>query len=245
MRTFIAIGCALMLMVAFPAAADLKVEGTRVVLDSGKQMESIRIKNTGESPLMVQSWIDDGDADAMPENLRVPLTTTTPIFRLNPGARRDIHVRVAEPSHLPLDRESMFWLNIVDVPGREAGGNRAAIEQAVHWRMKVFHRPAGLPGKPNAAIDAVEWNIRYSDSGALVLHARNPSAYFVSLRKVVLNGRAVAVSAVDAAIAPYEDWTHALDEDQPTLPTKPLLQITWIDGEGRLHQWHGQVASGM
>lgn len=244
MRTFIVISYVLMLMLAFPAAADLKVEGTRVVLEGSRKTGSIRIKNTGESPVLIQSWIDDGDADAKPENMRVSLTTTTPMFRLNPGARRDINVRVAEPAHLPPDRESLFWLNVLDVPGREANGNHAAIEQAVQWRMKVFHRPAGLLGKPEAAIDALEWDIRRSDSGALELYARNPSAYFVSLRTVALNGRAVAVSAADAVVAPYAEWRHALDEDQPTFPAKPLLQITWIDGEGRLHQWEGQVAPG-
>lgn len=244
MRIFIFISCFLMLMLAFPAAADLKVEGTRVVLDGNRQTGSIRIKNTGESPVLIQSWIDDGDADAKPENMRVSLTTTTPMFRLNAGARRDINVRVAEPAHLPPDRESLFWLNILDVPGREANGNHSVIEQAVQWRMKVFHRPAGLVGKAEAAIDALEWEIRRSDSGALVLHARNPSAYFVSLRRVVLDGRMVAVSAADAAVPPYDEWSHVLDEDQRELPAAPLLQLTWIDGEGRLHQWSGQATTG-
>lgn len=244
MRTFIPVICVLMLAITFPAAADLKVEGTRVVLEGGKQAGSVRINNTGEAAVVVQSWIDDGDADAKPERLRVPLATTTPLFRLDPGARRDIEVRVAEPTQLPLDRESMFWLNILDVPRREAHGRRTAIEQAVHWRLKVFHRPAGLPGKPDTAIDAVKWSIHRSSSGTLALHARNPSAYFVSLRKVVLNGRAVAVSAVDAAVAPYAEWSLALDEEQLGLPANPVLQITWIDGEGRQHQWNGHAATG-
>ena len=245
MRILNIVCCGLMLMLAFPAAADLKVEGTRVVLDGSKQGDSIRIGNTGDAPVMVQTWIDDGDAYAKPETLRVPLATTTPMFRLNPGTRRDIHVRTVESEHLPRDRESLFWLNILDVPAREADGNRAAIEQAVHWRLKVFHRPAGLSGKPEAAIDALKWEIRRSTSGALVLHARNPSAYFVSLRKVVLNGNPVAVSAVDAAVPPYDEWSQGLDEAQVVLPSAPLLQITWIDDEGRLHQWSGQAVNGL
>ncbi|AEM51475.1 fimbrial biogenesis chaperone [Stenotrophomonas maltophilia] len=244
MRTFNVISCVLMVMLAFPAAADLKVGGTRVVLDGGRQKGSIRISNTGESPVVVQSWVDDGDADATPENLRVPLMTTAPLFRLNAGARRDIDVRVAEPGHLPLDRESLFWLNILDVPGRDANGQNAAIEQAVHWRMKVFYRPAGLPGKPEAAIDALQWEIDRSEAGTPLLRARNPSPYFVSLRMVTLNGYMIPLSAVDAAVPPFAQWSHTLDERQPYLPAQPSLQITWIDGEGRLHEWTGRAADG-
>lgn len=243
MRTLNFITGVLLLVLAFPVAADLKVDGTRVVLDGDAQSGAIRISNSGDAPVLVQSWIDDGDVDAKPEHLRVPLTTTTPMFRLNAGERRNIQVRVAQPGQLPLDRESLFWLNVLDVPARNAGESRTAVEQAVHVRLKVFHRPVGLPGKPEAAVDALQWHIGRSTSGLPVLRALNPSPYFVSLRTVALNGRAVPVSAVDAAVAPFSEWSQVLDEDPSSHASHPSLQLAWIDGEGRVHDWIGLVGS--
>ena len=244
MRPMNLISCVLLLVLSFPAAADLKVHGTRVVLDGDVQAGTIRISNSGDAPVLVQSWIDSGEADAKPEQLRVPLTTTTPMFRLNPAERRNIQVRVAAPGQLPADRESLFWLNILDVPARNAGGSRTAVEQAVHVRLKVFHRPAGLPGKPEEAVDAMQWDIQRSETGAWVLRALNPSPYVVSLRTVALSGRVVPVSAVDAAVPPYGEWRQVLAEDGSPHDLHPSLQLTWIDGEGRVHDWAGQVRSG-
>lgn len=243
MRIVNFISCVLLLALSFPAAADLEIHGTRVVLDADAQAGAVRIVNSGGTPVLVQNWIDGGEADAKPEQLRVPLTTTAPMFRLDPDERRNIQVRVAEPGQLPLDREALFWLNILDVPARNAGGSRAAVEQAVHVRLKVFHRPAALSGKPEAAVDALQWQIRRSEAGLMQLRALNPSPYFVSLRTVALNGRTVPVSAVDAAVPPFGEWSQALGED-PFPDASPLsLQLTWIDGEGRVHDWTGQVGS--
>ncbi|KRG52538.1 fimbrial biogenesis chaperone [Stenotrophomonas beteli] len=244
MRPLNVISYVLLLLLSFPVAADLKLHGTRVVLDGAVQAGAIRISNTGDAPVLVQSWVGGGDADTKPELLRVPLTATTPMFRLNPGERRNINVRVVEPGQLPLNRESLFWLNILDVPARTSDQSRTTVEQAVHVRLKVFHRPAGLPGKPEAAVDALQWRIGRSASGAPVLRALNPCPYYVSLRTVTLNGRALPVSAIDAAIPPFGEWSRELDQEPSAYSSHPSLQLAWIDDEGLVHEWTGHAESG-
>lgn len=240
MRLTLPIAC-LLLGIAFPAMADLTVAASRVVHQAGSSSTPVRIRNTGDAPVLIQSWVDGGEVDAQPAQLRTPLVATPPLFRLNPGGRRDIYVRAAEPAGLPQDRESLLWLNILDVPARKAD-EAAVVEQAVRWRLKLFHRPEGLPGKPDAAIKSLQWTITRSEDGGMELRARNPSAYHVSLRTLAVGKRELAVSTADAVIPPYGEWKHLLDAGQLPLPPQPTLQITWIDGEGRHHPWSAQAA---
>lgn len=61
-----------------PAYAGVVVGGTRVVFNEGSKEQTIQITNQGKVPAMVQSWIDDGDANARPRTIRVPFVLTPP-----------------------------------------------------------------------------------------------------------------------------------------------------------------------
>ncbi len=230
------LACMLMLLgVALPAAADLHVNATRVLHQEGSGPARVRIRNTGEAASLIQSWIDLGDASVAPEHLKAPLITTPPLFRLDGGKRRDIHVRAADIASLPTDRETLLWLNILEVPARKPGKGKSLFEHAVQWRLKVIHRPAGLPGKPEAAATAVQWSFAEEDDGSLVLHARNASAYYVSLRELKLAGQVLPLVVRKAQIPPYGNWTQRVpgqaDASNGSLP----LQVEWLDDQGFVH----------
>lgn len=218
-----------LLLAATPLAwADLRVDGTRVVLDESAGMASVRVGNRAEAPSLVQAWIDDGTGETELEALRQPLAVTTPLFRVAPRATRDIGLRLVDPAALARDRESMFWLNILDLMAR--GPQERALEVAMHWRMKVFHRPAGLPGDPSKAAEAVEWRIRDGK-----LEARNPTAYFVSLGELKLNGSAVPMDAALSSIAPFSTWATAVNGDRAEVRevARPwVLDVLWLDDVG-------------
>ena len=59
------------------------IMGTRVVYPATQKSISIRLNNDNESPALVQSWLDDGDAAAPPESVHVPFIITPPIFRMD------------------------------------------------------------------------------------------------------------------------------------------------------------------
>ncbi|RDL19866.1 pili/flagellar assembly PapD-like chaperone [Serratia fonticola] len=53
---------------------------------------------------------------------------------------------------LPMDKESVFWLNVLEVPAKSqatTGENR--LQMAFRPRIKLFFRPKGLDGNPNDA----------------------------------------------------------------------------------------------
>lgn len=227
------LACMLLITVPTAAWADLRVNATRVVHQSGSNTTtSIRIQNVGTLPSLIQSWIDDGDEDAPLERLRPALFVTPPAFRLDAGSNRDIQIRAADTSSLPKDRESLLWLNIVDVPARATSTAPRSLEFAMRWRLKVFHRPAGLPGSADAAPLALQWQLRTDLQGRAVLQATNATPYFVSLAQLTLGGQPIPLDASAAQVPPKGQWTHVLPNAPVLRRSDVPLSVGWIDARG-------------
>lgn len=233
-----------LLLLSIPglALADLRVGATRVVYDGGSTAASnLRIHNIGKTVSLIQVWLDEGQQDAALENLRTPYVATPALFRLEAGKNRDIQVRPVDASKLPADRESLLWLNILDVPARTKGDDAAPLEFAMRWRLKIFHRPTGLQGNAASAPDKLQWSMDVDGEGHPTLRADNPSPYFVSLSKVVLGGREVPIEADHAQVRPLSAWRIRADLLRPT-QTSTALQITWLDDVGVEHVTDAEVS---
>ena len=51
------------------ASASVIIDGTRVVYPQKAREVTVQLHNTGETPSLVQSWVDEGDKDATPDSL--------------------------------------------------------------------------------------------------------------------------------------------------------------------------------
>ncbi|WP_225934957.1 fimbria/pilus periplasmic chaperone [Escherichia coli] len=91
--------------------------GTRVVDPATQKRSSIRLNNDNESPALVQSWLDDGDAAAHPESVHVPFIINPPIFRMDSKSGQTVRIVYTGESR-PKDRESLFYLNVLDSPAK-------------------------------------------------------------------------------------------------------------------------------
>jgi len=183
---------------ALPASAAVTLQGTRIVHDAAKGRDvTVRATNSGEKAAMVQVWIDDGDSHARPENVRTP-------FRLTPADPRLLQAHQGQayrvtyaprPSEAPLptDRESVFYFNMLDIPPKPAdAAGKNLLQFAVRTRVKLFHRPAGLPGNARDAAGQLQWR---AQAGALLVS--NPSAYHVTVSTLTLpDGRKVEAEMI-------------------------------------------------
>lgn len=167
-------------LLAGTAQAGVVIDATRVVYPANRREVSVHLRNPGEMPALVQSWIDGGDAGARPGEAKSPFVLTPPLFRVEPAKGQTLRL-IYSGDALPTDRESLFWLNVLDIPPRSpadpAVPNR--LEMAFRHRMKIFYRPENLPGRAADAARAVTWSIVRS-GGQAVLEARNPTPYHVS-----------------------------------------------------------------
>lgn len=217
------------LLLSATAWADLRVDGTRVAYLESSGAASIRVRNMSEAPSLVQSWIDDGDRGASLEAQRPALIAIPPLFRLAPGASRDIVLRAASINGLPADRESLFWLNILEVPA--ADRSVVVMDIAMHIRMKIFYRPAALQDSPGTAVEKLRWRLR-GEGDCTVLHANNPTPYHVSLRGLRLDGKDLRVPPEHAVLAPFSEWRYAAQAGENASSEGAELTVAWIDDDG-------------
>ncbi|WP_219209317.1 fimbrial biogenesis chaperone [Variovorax boronicumulans] len=163
----------LMLGLQWSATAGVVLGGTRVVFAEKDREASIPMRNTGTSPYVVQAWIDAGEG-----HTKTPLLVTPPLSRLDPGAENILRI-LRVPGDLPADRESVFWLNVKEIPEKSREEN--VLQIAVRTRIKLFYRPAKLVGKAEDARSQLTWAVGPDAQGqGAVLKIGNPTGYHVT-----------------------------------------------------------------
>lgn len=162
--------------------AGVVISNTRVLYPAEAKEVSVKVSNNGDGPVLLQSWIDSGDVKAKPSTIKVPFVLTPPINRVEPGKGQTLRISYMGSS-LPVDRESIFWLNVLEVPAKSTETDKNRLQIAFRNRIKLFYRPAGLPGQANEAAKALTWNTQDGQ-----VQATNPTPYYVSLVNLSVNG---------------------------------------------------------
>ncbi|MES2251914.1 MAG: molecular chaperone [Pseudomonadota bacterium] len=191
----------LALCLPWPAGAGITLSGTRVILGEKDREASIPVKNTSTSPYVVQTWIDAGEGQN-----KTPLLVTPPLSRLDPGMENILRImRVA--GDLPADRESVFWLNVKEIPERSKEEN--VLQIAVRSRIKLFYRPARLAGRPEEARTQLQWVVSPGPEGrGAVLRVANPSAYHVTFTALDINDGQQKINA--DMVPPFGEASYPL-----------------------------------
>lgn len=199
---------ALLCFPAGPANANVVITGTRVIYDASNREVTIRMNNEGQKPALVQAWLDNGDTHSTPDSSQVPFMLSPPLFRVDPGKAQSMRMTYTQEP-LPADRESVFWLNVLDIPPRpekvESGDN--TLQLAFRSRLKVFFRPAGLAGSPDDAAGHLQWSLLPAENGSFYkLKIHNPGAYHVTLPDIqVMDGEQTADASGPNMVAPNSD----------------------------------------
>ncbi|MFC0695586.1 fimbria/pilus periplasmic chaperone [Paraburkholderia humisilvae] len=166
--------------------ASVTIGGTRVVYPLDQREVTVRLENDSKNPSLVQVWMDDGNADSKPGEAKVPFVITPPIFRMDPRKTQMLRVIFSGDATLPQDRESVYWLNVLDIPPKaEQKADTNTLQFAYRTRIKVFVRPPKLPGNPEEAPHQLEWKLVHAPQGkGQALAVSNPTPYFVSFSEI-------------------------------------------------------------
>ena len=168
--------------------ASVVIGGTRVIYNAKDRETTVKLTNEGKVPALTQAWLDNGDPKAAPSAINVPFTVTPPVARIDPGKGQTLRIiYTGEP--LPQDKESVFWLNVLEIPPKPSGDEIDAnkLQLAFRTRIKFFFRPAGLKGEPGEAPARLVWRLAQSGKQP-ALEARNPTPYHVSIVAVEVSG---------------------------------------------------------
>jgi P pilus assembly chaperone PapD len=207
--------CAVVVLAALiaskTASAGVVMNATRYVYDATATEITVKVSNTGRLPVLTQAWIDDGDARSTPERVDVPFNLTPPIARLESGKSQTLRISFTGGT-LPVDRESQFWINVLEVPPKSAEDEDSSkMQLAFRYRLKLFYRPEKLAGSANGAPEKLAWT-RTAD-GSLAVD--NPTAYHVTLNEVHLKLAGSELVVDPFAIAPFTSTTPKLTVPLP------------------------------
>ncbi|WP_392565587.1 molecular chaperone [Utexia brackfieldae] len=162
-------------------ANNIIVHGTRFIYAENEKEVTVQLNNTANRPAIAQVWLDNGDANESPDVIKTPFQITPPIARIESNGGQAIRIKLIDKTELATDRESLWWLNILDIPSITKNQNQeesSVLQLAIRSRFKFFYRPAGLGSREQAP-----------QKLALKTHGRsltvnNPTPFYLTLIQI-------------------------------------------------------------
>jgi len=218
------------------AQAGFTITGTRVIYDEADGEATVRLQHiTGEKPVLLQVWLDDGDPDAKPGTQDLPFVLTPSVSRVDPGNAQVVRIMRIR-NDLPMDRETLLFFNALEVPPAAESPtepNENRLYFAMQARMKFFYRPKGLKPTSGQAADLLRFALETDGDGQLQMRLRNPTPYHITVLNLALHAANAAEDATPLVkhketglapmVAPFSDVLVALNE---LAPNTSVAQLT-------------------
>jgi P pilus assembly chaperone PapD len=170
------------------AKAGIVIGGTRVVYISDHADETISIINKDEVlPYLIQAWVDPFDSN---DKSKPPFTVIPPVSRLDPLQEKVLRIMKTKGA-LPEDRESVFWLNIKNIPPASNRKTTNTLEIAIKTRIKLFWRPASLTATPENVALKMKWRV---DNHQLIVE--NPGPIHINIMDVAVDGKDIPLNII-------------------------------------------------
>ena len=207
-----------LLLNATSAWAGIVINSTRVIYPEGKKEVTARLDNQNEYPSLVQSWIDSGDKNEEINKIKVPFILLPPVTRIEPHQGQTLRINfTGEGFNLPSDRESVYWLNVLDIPPKASGDTGNQLQMAIRTRIKLFFRQKALQSLSAAeAAEKLTWRV-ISDNKKLILEAENNSPFYVSVSSVYAGTGKSSVRADGKMIDPFGKATYTFAGKNSTI----------------------------
>lgn len=199
-----------------PVLADnIVINGNRFIYPQSEKEITVQLTNTSARPALAQVWLDNGDPNVSPENISTPFVITPPISRIDGQGGQSIRIRLSSATTLPTNKESLWWLNVLDIPaavkktGPDAGGE---LQMAIRSRLKFIYRPAGLSGREQAAEKLV------LKGAGNTMTISNPTPFYITLvaflpdHAKALNSEAVMLEPESTKQVTFRSAVHAGDQ---------------------------------
>ncbi|KVZ01196.1 molecular chaperone [Burkholderia ubonensis] len=182
-------------LLAGAAHASIVPDRTRVIFNEGEQAAIVTITNKSATyPYLVQSWIEDAKGN----RITSPLMVVPPLQRVEANERNVLRIAKLPGTALPADRETVFYLNIREVPPKTDTPN--ALQIALHTQMKLFYRPKGV--QPSRDEDTTLPMTLRVDAAAHKLVFDNPTPFHVTVVDVAAGAQKTPVLPDPVMVSP-------------------------------------------
>lgn len=162
------------LTVATNTQAGVSLDRTRLVLTGDENSASVNLKNTSpDIPFLAQSWVENESG----QKVSSPLVALPPLQRLDGDQKGVVRItKTAEIGLLPQDRESLFYLNVREIPPAPKQAN--VLQMAMQSRIKLFYRPTAII--PEKAGMVWQDKLIFKKQGDKFI-AENPTPYYITI----------------------------------------------------------------
>ncbi|RYC47398.1 fimbrial biogenesis chaperone [Pectobacterium zantedeschiae] len=173
------IGCLFLMPSAYSA---LSLDRTRVIFNDDEQSATVMLMNqNAENPFLAQSWL----TDERHNKVTTPLMVLPPLQRIEAKGYSLIRlVKTEQITQLPTDRESLFYLNVREIPPKAEKPN--VLQIAIQSEIKVFFRPRSVkPAKDE--IWQEKLTVRKTGNAFQV---ENPTPYYITVSSILKQPKA-------------------------------------------------------
>ncbi|WP_404999952.1 fimbrial chaperone [Escherichia coli] len=191
----------LSLVMSSQAMAAFVLNGTRFIYEEGKKNTSFEVTNQSTETYGGQVWIDNTNQN----NSQVYMVPAPPFFKVAPKEKQIARIMKTD-STLPTDRESLFWLNVQEIPPKPKNTEGGSLAVAINTKVKLIYRPKSLVEGRKDAEKALQIVHRDGET-----YLSNPTPYYFAVTAVKVNGQNVklkdAVLNNIAQLAPESEVT--------------------------------------
>ncbi|MEF3099992.1 P pilus assembly chaperone PapD [Raoultella ornithinolytica] len=184
----------------FQAQGAIQVEASRVIYSGKDRSASLKINNPSSRNYIVQTWLDNGTES--PNGSR-PIIVTPPLVKLRPEQSALLRF-IYSGSGLPTDRETLYWVNVQEVPPSAAGEN--VLQIAIRTRLKLFYRPQEIKTTLADEVRKMQWT-----TSGTALNFKNSGPLHITLSKMeVVDSRGKVLPCNGIMLSPYSNQSLTL-----------------------------------
>ncbi len=188
----------LLVLLTNSAFASVVMTGTRVIYPSDAKSKTIQLKNNDPFFNVVQMWVDINNPNSTPDDADGPFILSPPVFRIEANGGQNVRlIYSGNKSSLPADRESIFYLNMLQIPptnGESLSKNQLRL--LFRHRMKIFYRPTTIPNVGKTVSELQSFTLK-PQGNKWALTINNTSSYYATYSNVLITANGKTINKID------------------------------------------------
>ncbi|MEZ6878812.1 fimbria/pilus periplasmic chaperone [Enterobacter sp. KBR-315C3_2022] len=217
----------LTLTASFNGECTVNVDKSRVIFSSGELTANISLHNSHKEPILVQLWTDAGDPLTTPDKVKTPVLVNPPVLKMQPNEVRNIRLLLVSTEDLPQNKESIFWLNILQIPPNtnQVSKEKNKLILPLRIRLKVFVRPKSVGDITSDDFD----KILFSKVNSNTVIIKNPTKWYITIPSL----RIADIKSKPIWLGPFSHISlHVKNE----INEKESVTFDVIDDVGAIHR---------
>lgn len=178
-----------LLLLSQTAQSAFVLNSTRYIYTEANNSIPIEVSNKSERKYggQVSVYLDGTESDQITTETPVVLPSP-PVFKSGPNSKQRINLRMINKEALPTDRESLFWLNVLEIPmsTRASGASGNSIALAMNIKVKLLYRPDAISEQRQDAESQIFY--RASDNKLTIV---NKSPFYFAISQLEIDGKSI------------------------------------------------------